>query len=85
MEADDDALERVHGMEGASVINRVGQVWLGVHYENEADVCLCVRSVPYRDTGTAHEFLDMETGELGWSKEYHEGEWEMKAGRKRLT
>ena len=71
------------------MIDRVGQVWLGVKLEDEGDICLCVSSEPIWHGGHAkHVFLDLETGALSRSRESLHGaedEWENCPGRRRLA
>ncbi len=73
--------------------DRAGQVWRGVRLEDEADVCLCVRTQPrVRDgvqIGFRHFFVDLETGGEFSVREDYVGHYELYGfadveGRRRL-
>lgn len=57
--------------------DRTGQVWLGLLLEDEADVCLCVRSEPRVrhgvELGFRHHFIDLETGISFTKRETYSG------------
>lgn len=75
-------------------MDRAGEVWLGVQLEDEADVCLCVRSEVRRQHGIAigfkHFFVDLSTGEEFTKREDYCGHYQLEGftdvpGRRRLT
>lgn len=74
-------------------MDRAGEVWLGVFFEHEDDVCLCVRSEPRVrhgvELGFRHHFVDLATGATFSIRESYVGHYELsgfvdRPGRRRL-